>query len=752
MGERNLYRAVDMQRLIDPKVIAVVGASETPGSPGHSTMANLAGFSGKVFAVNPKYTQVQGRPCVPTLMDLPESPDCVALCVARPLVEESVRLATSIGAGGTIVYASGYAETGLPDRKLAQQMLVDIAQAGGVRLVGPNTIGIANATTGAVVNFMIGCAEILRGPPGHVGIITQSGALGYSVLQSVMRGVRVSHYLAAGNSADVDVCDYLAYLADQDQVRAIICLFEGVKSGKRFLEAARLADRAGKALIVHKAGNTEASGKAALSHTGTLVGSVAGYRAAFEAVGAIHCDNLESVLEMACLFAKAPRPKAGRGVGIMATSGGAGVVNADKAEEKGLSLPQIAPATRAALEQVVPEFGAVANPADITSEALRSIETFTRCLRAFADDPSFSAVVVPFVYAHPVASGARAPVLSEVAASTDSLIAAVWMPEWLEGPGSQVLEADPRVALFRSSDRAFEAIRAWFDWHERRARADSVVVRLSSPDAAAKARAILAAARAAGAASAAGAVGAAGAAGARGAAGAAGAAGAKGAADATGVTLTEQDSKSILTAYGIAVPQDVLAQTPQAAAEAAARMGFPVVVKIASPDIPHKTEVQGIRLNLRSTAEVSAAAAEIDAAARRARPAARINGVSVQTMVPAGHELVMGLRIDRQFGPLVMVGSGGILVELLADAVTALAPVSRDQATRMIRRLRSYELLRGYRGRPACDFAAAIDVLCRLSELASDLAEDLTEADINPVIVSLEGAVAADALIVAARK
>ena len=711
--ERGLYLARDMRRLVDPRTIAVVGASETPGSPGHSTMANLAEFSGEVFAVNPKYTQVQGRACVPSLMELPKPADCVALCIARPLVEENLRQAVSVGAGGTIVYASGFAETALPERIAAQHVLVDLAQAGEMRLVGPNTIGIANAVSGACINFMIGCAEILRGSAGRVAIITQSGAIGYSVLQSVMRGVRISHYLAAGNSADVDVCDYLAYLAEQEQVRAIICLFEGVKSGKRFLEAARLADRAGKALIVHKAGNTEASGKAALSHTGTLVGTVAAYRAAFEAVGAIHCDNLESVTETACLFAKAPRPAAGRGIGILATSGGAGVINADKAEEKGLALPEIAPATRKALEQVVPEFGSISNPADITSEALRSIDSFTQCLRAFAADPGFSAVVVPFVYAHPVASGARAPVLGEVASMTDRLIAAVWMPEWLEGPGSSVLDADPRVALFRSSDRAFEAIRTWFDWHERRARQDGKSDRLSPLDAAEKARALLYAAR------------------------------------SRGETLTEQESKSILAAYGIPVPREATATTAAEAADIAGRIGFPVAVKIASADIPHKTEVGGIRLNLHSGEEVFQAATQILAAARTARPKARLSGVSVQAMAPPGHELVMGLRIDRQFGPLVMLGSGGIFVELFADAVAALAPVAADQAARMMQKLRSHTVLRGYRGRPGYDIAAAVDVLRRLSELGSDLAEDIAEADINPVIVGIEGAMAADALIVA---
>lgn len=704
-----------MQRVLDPKVIAVVGASETPGSPGNTTMDNIAGFTGKVYAVNPKYREVLGRPCVPTLLDLPERPDCVALCVARPLVEENLRQAVSAGAGGTVVYASGYAETSLPDRIAAQQTLVEIAQRGQVRLIGPNTIGFANAASCAVVNFMPGCAEILRGPPGRVAIITQSGALGYSVLQGVKRGVRISHYLAAGNSADVDVCDYLAYLAEQNEVRAIICLFEGVKNGRRFLQAADIAAKNGKALIVNKAGSGVASGKAALSHTGTLVGSVAGYRAAFAQVNAIQCENFESVLETACLFAKAPAPSRGRGIGIMATSGGAGVINADKAEQHGLVLPPIAPATHAALAKVVPEFGSIANPADITSEALRSIASFTTCLQAFADDPHFSAVVVPFVYAHPVASGARAPVLCDVAAKTDALIAAVWMPEWLEGPGAAELESDNRVALFRSSDRAFAAIRAWLDWHERRNDLSTAWSRLSPADAATHARSILAKA------------------------------------GARGATLTEQSSKSILVAYGVSVPQEELATSPEDAVRCAVRLGFPVVVKISSPDIPHKTEVRGIRLNLNSTEDVVRAATEILADVRACRPQARIDGLSVQTMIPAGPELVMGLRIDEQFGPLVVVGSGGILVELLADSVTAIAPISPHRARQMIESLRSFKLLTGYRGGPTGDVDAAIDVLCRLSELASDLRDAITEADLNPVIVGVHGALAADALFATER-
>ncbi len=711
--ERALYRHDDLDRLVDPAVIAVVGASHTPGSFGQRTLANLGGFSGRVYAVNPKYTEVAGRICVPTLLDLPETPDAVVLCVARPLVEAALRDAITMKAGGAIIYASGFAETAIAERMLDQDRLVTTARAGNLRLAGPNCVGLTNLRSGAATNFMTDCGDMIRGRAGHVAIVSQSGALGYSVLQAAVRGFGISHYLAAGNSADVDVCDFVAYLAEAPDVRAIVLLFEGVRSGKRLVEAARLAEAAGRPLIVCKAGNTDASAKAALSHTGTLVGAAEAYRAAFEATGAIQTDDLEAVLELAGLFCKAGRPKAGRGVGIMATSGGAGVICADKASQKGLPLPDLAPATRTALEAVVPDFGSVANPSDLTAEVLKTSSTFAHCLNAFADDPGFSAVVLPLVFAHPGATGARAPVICEVAGRTDSLIAAVWVSEWLEGPGSALLEADPKVVLFRSGERCFDALRAWFHWHERRARPEQSVPgeRRSPPMAAKQARAVIAEA-------------------------------------GGGRALGEQDSKRVLAAYGITTPGEAVAATPGEAAAAAARIGYPVVVKIASADIVHKTEIGGIRLDLRSDEAVRDAATAILASARQHKPNARIAGVSVQQMVPPGVELVLGVRNDAQFGPLLAVGSGGVMVELLRDATTSLVPVSADRAREMLGSLRSHALLAGFRGQPPKDTVAAADLICRLSELAADLADVLEELDVNPVIVGTTGAVAADALFV----
>jgi acyl-CoA synthetase (NDP forming) len=710
---RETYSYSDLRRLIDPRVVAVVGASETPGSFGQRTLANMSVFDGKVYAVNPKYQKLFERPCVPTIADLPEVPDCVILCVARPMVEEMIEAAGTIMAGGAIVYASGFSETGKPDRIEAQDRLIATARRLGVRIAGPNCVGLANTRSRAGMNFMpdYGLMGHRRGP---VAIVSQSGALGYTVLQGMERGIGFSKYLAAGNSSDVDVCDYVSYLADDEDTRAIVCLFEGVKDGARFLTAARKAREAGKALVVYKAGNSEVSRQAALSHTGTMVGSAAAYNAAFEEVGAIATDSLESVLEFASFFAKSHPPKYGRGVGILATSGGAAVISADKAERHRVTLPALDSKTADALHKVVPDFGSVANPSDLTAEVLKTSETFGYCLNAFIADPNFSALVIPMVFAHPSSSGARAQAVVEAAKRTDKPLAVIWMNEWYQGPGSEVFDADQRVCLFRSADRCFGALRAWMDWHEKQS-VKSVFSRRSEPGAGEIARNIIAHA-----------VG-------------------------SGVALSESDSKRVLAAYGMRVPGEAIARDPDEAAQVAKRMGFPVAVKISSQDILHKTEVGGIKLGLRSEEEVREAAREIFTAAKKHKPDARIAGVSVQEMLTAGAEVVIGVKRDLQFGPLIAVGLGGTMVELLKDTAVRIAPVAAEAARIMLQSLQGYKLLTGYRGAAGVDIESLIDTICRLSELANDLKDVIDEIDVNPMIVTSSGSVAADALVVTRR-
>jgi acetyltransferase len=709
---RPLYSATDLERLINPKVVAVVGASETRGSFGERTLSNMAAFTGTVFAINPKYQTLLGRPCVPSLAEMPESPDCVVLCVARPMVEGMIEAAAAARAGGVVVYASGFAETAKPDRIEAQQRLIEVAHRTGVRVVGPNCVGLANTRSGAGLNFMPDYAGMghRRGP---IGIVSQSGALGYTVLQGMERGIGFSHYLAAGNSCDVDVCDFISYLAEDDDTKAIVCLLEGVKDGDRFLGAARKARDAGKALIVYKTGNSETSSKAAMSHTGTMVGSVVAYQTAIRDAGAIAIDNLEAVLETASFFAKAKAPSCGKGVGILSTSGGAAVICADKAEAHGVALPALEAKTATALHQVVPDFGSVANPSDLTAEVLKTSETFGFCLDAFTSDSNFSALVMPMIFAHASSSGARASTIVEATARTDRPLAVVWMNEWYQGPGSELLDADPRVCMFRSADRCFATLRAWFDWHEHRTRYEApAAARKSPPSAEQAARAILAAAR------------------------------------GHGAALSETDSKRMLACYGIATPKEILARDPEQAALAAGKIGGSVAIKIVSPDILHKTEAGGVKLGLSAPEDIRAAATDILASATRYAPQARIDGISVQQMVPPGIEIVLGVKNDRQFGPLIAAGLGGIMVELLGDTAVRLAPVGDRIAREMLASLKGHALLTGFRGKPGVDVEALVDTVCRLSELAHDLRDVIDQIDVNPVIASAGGVMAADALIV----
>jgi acetate---CoA ligase (ADP-forming) len=635
----------------------------------------------------------------------------VVLCVARPMVESMIEAAAAVKAGGVIVYASGFAETAKPDRIEAQHRLIELAHRTGVRVVGPNCVGLANTRSGAGLNFMPDYAAMghKRGP---IGIVSQSGALGYTVLQGMERGIGFSHYLAAGNSCDVDVCDFISYLAEDDDTRAIICLLEGVKDGDRFLHAARKARDAGKALIAYKTGNSETSSKAAMSHTGTMVGSVIAYRTAFEDTGAIALDNLEAVLETASFFAKTRAPRGGRGVGILSTSGGAAVICADKAEAHGVLLPPLEVKTASALHEVVPDFGSVANPSDLTAEVLKTSETFGFCLDAFVNDSGFSALVIPMIFAHASSSGARAPMIAETAARTDRPLAVVWMNEWYQGPGSELLDADPKVCMFRSADRCFATLRAWFDWHERRKCQPMEAMRKSPASAEQAARAILS--------------------------------------DAMnrGVALSETDSKRILACYGIAIPQEILARDPEHAALAAGRIGGPAAIKIVSPDILHKTEAGGVRLGLSTPEDVREAAKDILASASRYAPQARIDGISVQQMAPPGVEIVLGVKNDRQFGPLIAAGLGGVMVELLGDTAVRLAPVGDQAAHAMLGSLKGHALLTGFRGKARVDVEGLVDTICRLSELAHDLRDVIDQIDVNPVIAATSGVVAADALIV----
>ena len=705
--ERSVYRHAELDRVLNPKSIAVVGASPKAGSFGDRVLGNLARFDGEIHLVNPKHSMIGERRCFPSLSSLPAAPDCVAVAAPRESAEEIVRDAVHAGAGGVILFASGYAETQLPERIELQRRLTAIARGSGLKILGPNCLGIANYMRRACITFSeYPAPREMRG--NSVGIASQSGALSQSLAQAIECGASVSHAFSAGNQADVDIADLVAYLADDPACQAIACAFEGMAHPRRLLEAAQIAWRNGKPLLVNKIAVGSLGAAAAISHTGSLAGSNDAYRAAFERGGVVLIDDFEGLMEAAAFFAKAPPPR-GRGVAVLATSGGAAIMAADKAESHCVALPQPGEPVRRVLASNIPDFGAARNPCDVTGQVVNNPESMRVCGEALLSDPQYGALVVPQTLAYD-AHRARVSAFSRLSAHFGKITCNVLLSGWLQGPGALESEVDPHVALFRSLDRCFRTLAAWHRRADRLARGEVAPKRVSdAAQAPAAARMI---------------------------------------AQAPQQRLTERESKAVLGLYGIPTVREVCVESADAAVAAAAQLGFPLAAKVESPDIVHKTEAGAVALGIRSSPELRAAHDRILANARAYAPQAHIHGVLLQPMVPSGIEMFAGVRIDPQFGPLIVAGFGGVWVELLRDSAVALAPIGAEEAVRMLRSLNGAARFDGFRGAPAANMHRIADVIVRLSEFAADQHDHVLEVDVNPIICAGDEPLAVDALIV----
>jgi acetate---CoA ligase (ADP-forming) len=703
------YRHADLTRLLNPASVAVIGASQRAGSFGERVLHNLQNYSGRFYPVNARYETIGEMKCYKSVADLPEAVDCAVICAAREAVEDIVLDCARAGVGGAIIFASGYSETGKDDRTAQQERLQSIARESGMRIVGPNCIGVVNTTSDARITFMDLAPKIEPGPRS-IGIISQSGALGMALAQASSRGIAVSHVLTSGNSCDVDMADYVSFLAEEPDCAAIALVFEGMAEPQRLLRACDTAWAANKPLIIFKMASGEQGATAAMSHTGSLAGSHAAYKAAFKRAGAIVVDDYEHLMETASFLAKSPAPKA-RGVAVVATSGGAAIMAADRAEQHGVDLPQPSDEVRAILEQHVPEFGAVRNPCDVTAQVISNPASLAACANALLGSPDYAALIVPHPYAY-LPSVGRIAVFDELARDNGKPICMGWLSEWMGGPGMLEIESARHVSLFRSMSNLFATMDAWM-WREAKRQAPVAVARRFAPQTAKATAAKLIAA-------------------------------------SPNSTLTEREAKEVLALYGVPVVGEKLVHSADEAAAAAEALGLPVVLKVESPDLPHKTEAGVIRLNLKTTAEVRAAYDVVMANAHKVSPLPDINGVLVQPMVPQGVEMVVGARVDPLFGPLVVVGLGGILVELLADTALLPAPVNHAEALEMLRSLKGVKLLEGFRGMPATDLDRFAEIICRVSEFADDQRDVITELDVNPLICAGEHITAVDALIIRA--
>lgn len=703
---REARRHADLRRLFEPQSIAVVGVSDRPGSFGARTWSNLQAFQGRLYAVNPKYTEYAGGPCYAELAMLPETPDCVLLATSRELTEDLVRRCAASGVGGVVIYASGYAETGQTERAEEQERLGRIARQSGLRILGPNCMGFVNC--GLRIGMTFGTVPRWQpSPVAPIGLVSQSGAIGIALLQAMERGVSFSHLLTAGNSVDVDVADQIAYLAGSPDCAAIACVFEGVADPVRLIAAGNLARDGGKPVVVFKVARSTEGAAAATSHTAMLAGSDAAYVAAFGQAGMVLVDNFESLLETtACLAKMARLPASANGVAVLSASGGMAIMAVDKAMGHGVELPQPSARTTAILGSHVPDFGSARNPCDMTAQVANNIESLRVCADAMLSDARYGVLLVPHTAATAVGLQ-RLAILNELAREHRKLVCVVWLSGWLEGPGAAELEAMSHCALFRSMDACMATLAS----HARADRGLPVhaTPRRSDPAARARAEGMLR--------------------------------------PVPARALTEGEGLRLLSTYGIQVAADRLCTSADRAVDAAIEIGFPVAMKVVSRDIPHKSDAGGVRLGVADAAGVHEAYADIMAAVSAAAPEAVVDGIVVQRTVPRSLELFLGSRRDPVFGLLILVGLGGIWVELMQDVAVRMAPVDHSAAVAMLKSLRAARLLDGYRGGISADRDVVADCIVRFSEMAWDLQDTILEMDVNPLMCAGTEVVAVDALI-----
>ncbi|MES3000858.1 MAG: CoA-binding protein [Pseudomonadota bacterium] len=458
MTTRPLYRHADLRRLFRPRSIAIVGATPNTKSFAGKTLENLRGFDGEVLLVNPKYPEMNGQRCYASLRELPASPDCVLIATGRDTVEPLLREAAEVGAGGVVLYASGFAETGKPQTVREQQELVRIAQDHGIRLLGPNCIGYVNLSVNANLSFVDVEPRKLPLPRHAIGVVSQSGALGFTLEQGMHHGLAFSHVLCSGNSCDVDIADQVAFLAEEPDCAAIACVFEGLSDPARLVEAAQLCASVGKPLVVYKLGRSPLGAAAALAHTGSVAGSHSAHSSAMRAAGVVQVAALDQLLETTLFLAKAPALPKSEGVIIVTSSGGAGIVAADAAQAHGVDLPQPREAAVEVIAAVIPDFGSARNPCDLTAQVGNNPEMIEKCAGVLLESDDYGAVVTPLIIAGEGRID-RYEVFSDLAQRHGKIACLLWMSAWdIE---LERAHAMPGLAVFRSVSNCFAALAAW---------------------------------------------------------------------------------------------------------------------------------------------------------------------------------------------------------------------------------------------------------------------------------------------------
>lgn len=700
------------ERLFAPRSIAVVGVSEDAVRPGSQTVHALRryGYAGAIYPVNPRYANFEGLRCYPSVSAIEGEVDLAVIGIPALGAVSVIETCARKGVPFAVVPSGGFRESG-PDGAALQERMLAIARGAGMRIVGPNCLGLANIHNNVYAAF----GSITRAPKlarGAVSLVTQSGGFGYSIALACAReGIGFRNVIATGNEADIDLVEFIDALLDDEQTQIIVAYMEGLKNGRALLDAGRRALAAGKPLLLWKGGVTEQGARAAATHTANMTGRYEIWQALFKQAGIVEVKELHEAADFIKAF-QARKLPAGRRVAVMGGSGGSAIVFADAAEQCGLTFSSFSEDTRRRLSKVVPAIGSVDNPVDFTAGYIAggNAENFRTAVQAVIDDAQVDAVCINFATTSAPGCVAGAQALSGVAAGTDKPIFA-----FLSTPVDEALPlfAQARTPVLPSPARAARAMAVLARYREARSRNASLCA--AGGDAGATARAAERLVPREG-----------------------------------GAALSETQSKALLEAIGIAVTRDVLVRSAGEVAFDA--LAAPLVVKIASPDIAHKTEIGGVRLNVRTRAELDAAVAEVLRNAAKHAPQARVDGVIVSEMVTEGFELLAGATNDASCGPVVVVGAGGIYAETLSDKACRLAPFDEQTALEMIGELKCSAMLRGARGKPPLDAGAVARALAALSRFIWDHREAVAEVDINPLFALRDGAIAADALVVCRAK
>ena len=699
--------AADFGRLLSPRGIAIVGASDDPQRIGGQAVRILqeTGYRGGVYPVNPKYSRAHDLTCYPDLAAVPQPCDVAIIVVNAAAVAQSIRDCGAAGIPFAVIFSAGFREAG-PEGAAREAELKRVAAEAGVRCVGPNCIGMMNLNDRVFCGF--GPAffnpQLRAGP---VAFVSQSGGFAFSVVALAdYEGVGFNYVVSAGNEADIGTLDMIEHFLERDDTEVVVSYMEGVADGQRLRAIGRRALEVGKPILVWKVGNSAIGRAAAESHTASMTAGYALYRAAFEEGGFIEIADVHDLVDAARAFRSRRLPRSNR-IAIITTSGGSGVLAADACDQQGLALPRLAPETVSAIEALAPKYATLNNPVDLTAQVTGDYERVNRICGHLVADPNIDQLIVRYGGVQGPRGEAWAKGLAEVAATNDKPVLVAWSRVPDRSEASMRILDEQRIPWLLTPTRAAGAAGALNRFARRR---DRLLAKRGAPRARSPKPRTLAL-------------------------------------PAGAQTLSEHASKQVLATYGIPVTRERLLDPGAAAALKRAPLRYPLAVKVDSPDIPHKTEAGAVRLDVSGLRALKRAMQEAVEAALAHRPDARIDGVLLSEMAQ-GVEVIAGAVNDPYFGPVVMFGLGGVATELLADVTYRFAPFGPDDARDMILETKSHPLLTGFRGRPALAVDALADVLVRLSRLAADHAARIREIDVNPIMVGAAGVVAADALIV----